>query len=143
MSYVEVDPDSGRNTVDEKTTFPWNATAEVFCVELQKINWFKNYGATCTLSMRTFGGMSTTDIATAADFTWRVTIPKNRGTVFPTRLFKASYSNNAGQFTKKTIQPHSDPISGTFTLSIGGVQIRMKDDTGARTISGISSNIAS
>jgi hypothetical protein len=143
LSYVEVHPETGKNIVDEETTFPWNANAEVFCVELRKISWFKNYDATCTLSMRTFGGMSTTEIATAADFTWRVTIPKNRGTVFPKRLFKASYSNKIGQFTQKTIQPHSDPISGTFTLSIGGVQIRMKDDTGARTISGIPSNVAS
>ena len=119
-------------------TFKWNAIGLEFCAELTKITWFKGYNAACSLSMKTFGGAPTEDITKAADFTWTATIPKYRGTVFPKRIFnKISYSDKVGQFKQTTIAPHSDPISGTFTLSIGGVPIMMKDGTGARTLTGI------
>lgn len=71
--------------------------------------------------MKTFGGTPTTDVTKAAEFTWTVSIPKNRGTVYPKRIFKSSYSDKVGQFKQTTVQPHSDPISGTFTLTIGGI----------------------
>lgn len=77
--------------------------------------------------MKTFGGTPTTNPAQAAEFTWTVTIPKNRGATYPTRIFKATYSDKVGQFKQTTIQPHSEPISGTFTLTIGGVEVKMKD----------------
>lgn len=128
--------------VDQNVTINWNATAEEFCSKLKTFSWYSStYGTTCSLKMKNIGGGITTIASEAVEFVWRVTIPKYRSDTLRAHVFKATYSSGNGHFTQSQVQDHSPPLSGTFTLDIGGVSIKLKDTQGQRTVSDIPYNV--
>ncbi len=91
--------------------------------------------------MRNSDGITTNPLY-AEEFTWRVTIAKYRSDAVKNHVFKVKYSATGGIWTNTTIQSHSPPISGTFTVSLGGTPIQLYNSTtGLYSISNIPYNV--
>jgi hypothetical protein len=132
--------------INQNITIAWNATATQFCDGIKSFSWYNGYtyGTTCTLVAKDSAGLVTTDPTKSVAFTWRVTIPKYRAPALKLHVFQPTYSAGAGTFKQTNIQDHSAPLSGTFTISIGGAQIKMVDpSTYKRTVEAIPFDVSS
>ncbi len=88
-------------------------------------------------------GLPTTNASWAAQFKYRVNIDKFRNANLVKRTLTATYTPTGGNFTYITIQEHSPLISGTFTINLGGVNIKIYDSvTQLYTNSQIPFNVA-
>ncbi len=91
--------------------------------------------------MKDSTGAVTAIVNTAVEFTWTVSIKKFR--TDKGYDFTVQYSDGSGSFTKKQVQEHSPPLTGTFTASIGGVSIQIYDSRTNQYVSNIPCNIES
>lgn len=95
---------AGDSVIDVSAIIPWNANATQFCNALDNFYWFQlsTLGISCTLTMKDSTGALTTQITSAVEFTWRVTIEKLR--TDKGYDFTVTYSAGAGSFSKIPIQ---------------------------------------
>jgi len=91
--------------------------------------------------MRNSDGI-TTNPAWAESFTWRVDIGKYRTAAVKNHNFIVKYSQLGGTFTSVTVQDHSPLMSGTFTITLDGIPIKIYNSVdGKYTISDIPYNV--
>ncbi len=76
--------------------------------------------------MKDSTGSITTNVTEAVDFTWTASVAKYRTADLQAHKIIATYSAGlSGQFTATIIQQHSSPMSGTFTITLDGVPIKI------------------
>jgi len=125
----ERNPKTLNVSINQSVTIPWNASASQFCTQLNIFSWFGLYSTTCALIMKDSAGVVTTNSSAAISFTWRATIAKFRPAAAYTHNFIVTYTTPGGMFTNTSIQSHSPLITGTFTLELGGLPVKLWDST--------------
>ena len=71
----------------------------------------------------------TTNPAWATQFTWTVTINKYRTLAVKNHVFAVKYSNTGGIWGSRSVQESSALLSGSFTVELAGVPIKLWDST--------------
>lgn len=74
-------------------------------------------------------GAVTISAASAKTFSYTVTIEEFRPASEQDYTFTVTYSAGKGSFTSVRLQEHSPEMSGTFTLTLGGVPVQLQNST--------------
>lgn len=119
------DQDTGKTTYDVSVDIAYGCSASTFANALNKFDIFSPYAISVT---RTIYNANNTNISTltgAARINYTVSVALIRPVSITSQSFIYTNINYNGVFVQPTsaLTAHSPPISGTFTLQIGGVLI--------------------
>lgn len=103
----------------------YNCATTTFRDALNKFDYFSSYAISVDKVFYTADGNTTSNIAIADRIEYTVTIRKLRPTDYVTKTFLYNAKNYTGTFIQPTnsLSNHSPLISGSFTLTIGGVLV--------------------
>ena len=91
--------------------------------------------------MKDSTGAVVTNVSLARTFVWRASIAKFRTDAVKNHTFIITYTNAGGVLTITPIQAHSPLISGTFTMDVGGVPVKVLNGS-SYSISNIPYNVS-
>jgi hypothetical protein len=117
---------------DVNVDITYGCSASTFTNALNKFDIFSPYSTSTVMTMYK-GSVVTTNLSEATSITYTVSVYQFRPSTVTSQKFIYTQNTYNGVFTQPTaaLQTHSPIISGTFTLSIGGVLI---DPNGNGTI---------
>jgi hypothetical protein len=135
LRLVRTDPSSGSITYNVNTTVAYACSAATFQNALNNFDSFSPYQISVVRTIYDSTGAVTNDTTVASRIEYVVSIFLLRNTSYSAEDFIKTYTNYTGTFTKTLGLTHSPLISGTFTLSIGGVSFpNISYNAGAGTI---------
>lgn len=116
---------------EKKVNFTYGATASQFQNAIDDFDGYSSgYGLTTVRTIYDSSNNVITTLTGAAKIEYEVSIYKLRSTSLQAEEFRVSYYDNfTGTFTESQTQTHSPLLTGTFGLSIGGVDIEVGGST--------------
>lgn len=72
----DINPDTLAVRTDQNTTFLFNSNKDQFCAAMNALNYFREYGITCNLTMKNSANETVTQANLAVEFIWVMTILK-------------------------------------------------------------------
>lgn len=128
LRQYEVDS-SFRVIVDQKVNVTYGCTAADFQTALNNFNIWKDYAITVTRTIMGASNNVLPDLTGAAVVHYDVAAYKLRPTTDQGKKLTTTFYGYTGTVTQTQTTPHSDLISGTFTLTIGGVAVSVGGST--------------
>lgn len=72
----DINADTLAVRTDQNVTFLFNSNKDQFCAAMNALNYFREYGITCNLTMKNSANETVTQSSLAVEFIWVITILK-------------------------------------------------------------------